>query len=156
MMKPCIDCGTPSNGTRCPTHAAQRGATLQASQNARRKQTGGRSKYGGTYQRGARGVRATATVCWLCGGPANPDDPWQADHLEQGDRRGGPTGSTELAAAHRSCNIRRRHLTVKGWTHQRIIERLQLLHNGPPTGNTPPGDRDTHLPHPNPPRRSLR
>jgi len=147
MMKPCLDCGTPANGNRCPQHAAQRQAVLQRGQNQRRAIHGGRSKYGGAPQRGGRAVRATATVCWLCGGTTDPTDPWQADHLQQGDRNGAGTPSSQLLPAHRSCNIRRRHLTARGWTHQRIVERLQLLRNGP---TDPQHTRGGQGPHPHP------
>jgi hypothetical protein len=143
MMKPCLDCGTPANGTRCPQHATIRQGEMQAAQNLRRTNKGGRSKYGGAHQRGGRAVRTNATRCWLCHAGPDPTDPWQADHYIQGDRQGegGP-----LLPAHRSCNIRRRHLTARGWDHARITERLQLLRNGPPTpqgqGHTPdPGHR---------------
>jgi hypothetical protein len=140
MMKPCIDCGTPSDGTRCPQHAEQRRAVIQRGQNQRRAIKGGRSKYGGAYQKGAGRVRAQATVCWLCNGTADPTDPWQADHLQQGGRAGTPS---PLLPAHRSCNIRRRHLEAKGWGHHRIVERLQLIRNGPPTPPTPGRGRGT-------------
>ena len=154
MMKPCLDCGTPTEGNRCPTHAAERRATLQRSQNIRRANRGGRSKYGGAHQRGGRAVRANATVCWLCGSGPIPDDPWQADHIQQGDRQ---TGWGPLAPAHRSCNIRRRHLTGRGWDHHRIVERLQLLRNGPNNQPAPAGEGGAHTPPPSEsPRRSLR
>jgi hypothetical protein len=141
MMKPCLDCGTPANGNRCPQHAAQRQAVLQRGQNQRRAIKGGRSKYGGAYARGGRVVRANATVCWLCGGTTDPTDPWQADHIQQGDRQ---TGGGPLAPAHRSCNIRRRHLTAKGWGHDRIVERLTLLRNGPTDPQPTAGGQGTH------------
>lgn len=141
MMKPCIDCGTPANGTRCPQHTSQRQAVLQANQTARRQSTGGRSKYGGNYAGRGRAVRANATVCWLCGSGPIHDDPWQADHLIQGDRNG---EGGALLPAHRSCNIRRRHMAGKGWGHERIVERLQLIRNGPPDRGRGQG----HTPHP--------
>ena len=145
MMKPCLDCGTPTNGNRCPTHQQQRQLQLSRRQTERRKQAGVRSKYGGAHQRVGREVRATATVCWLCNGPANPNDPLQADHIIQGTRGDGGNGG--LAAAHRSCNIRRRHLTAQGWTHQRIVERLRLLQHGPPDPNRQPAHhRHTNTP----------
>ena len=144
MMQPCMDCGTPAEGNRCPTHKQQRDHILNTARTARRKQAGGRSKYGGAHQRAARGVRATATVCWLCNGTSDRNDPWQADHIQQGTRFDGGGG---WQAAHRSCNIRRRHLTAQGWTHQRIVERLHLLQHGPPDPNRQPAHhRHTNTP----------
>lgn len=144
MLKPCLDCGTPADGTRCPTHAATRQAQLQQSQNIRRQQAGGRTKYGGTYAGRARAVRQTATRCWLCLQGPDPTDPWQADHIQQGARTG---ADSTLLPAHRSCNIRRRHWTARGLTLEQIRERLQHARNpeNPPTG----GRRGTgHTPHP--------
>jgi hypothetical protein len=89
MMKPCLDCGTPSDGTRCPQHATIRQRQLQAGQNIRRANKGGRSKYGGTHQRGGRAVRANATVCWLCHTGPDPTDPWQAETCPVWGVRGG-------------------------------------------------------------------
>jgi hypothetical protein len=136
MRKPCIDCGTPSDGTRCPTHATIHQQRGQASANLRRANKGGRSKYGGHYQGAARQVRANATRCWLCLDGPDPTDPWQADHLQQGARNDGGVGG--LAAAHRSCNIRRRHLTARGFTTEQIRERLQILRRGAGEGDGAP------------------
>jgi hypothetical protein len=68
---------------------------------AARAGTRNREHYRGDYQRRAKFVRSTAIVCWLCGEGWRSDDPWQADHIEPGNP------SSELAAAHRSCNIAR-------------------------------------------------
>lgn len=57
--------------------------------------------YRGDYTGRARIVRQTAERCWLCGEGPRADDPWTADHVNPGD----PT--SELKAAHRSCNSRR-------------------------------------------------
>jgi hypothetical protein len=57
--------------------------------------------YDSEYRRLAAVVRATAVLCHICGEGERTDDPWQADHVVAGDR------SSPLAAAHRSCNIRK-------------------------------------------------
>jgi hypothetical protein len=57
--------------------------------------------YDGDYRKRAAEVRATTTVCWLCGEGWRAGDPWQADHVEAGNRY------SELRGAHRSCNIGR-------------------------------------------------
>ena len=58
-------------------------------------------------------MRATATRCHICGDGYRAWDPWQADHLIQGTEAGGG-GDGPLAAAHRSCNIRRSNQGRKG------------------------------------------
>jgi len=103
MMKPCIDCGTPTDGTRCPTHATIRKQQTQATHQAKRNARGGRRTRGGAHMNGAPPLHS---VCWICGRQAtNPNDPMQWDHLtpisQGGDQRG------EVAPAHRSCNITR-------------------------------------------------
>jgi hypothetical protein len=81
MRRPCLGCGDLiETGSRC------RACTID--------------RYQGDYQRRAKAVREGATVCWLCGEGARPDDPWQADHLTS-------SPDSPLMAAHRSCNARR-------------------------------------------------
>jgi len=82
VPRACLTCGTPTTTTRC--------LTCQ------------RLHRGGTYARRSRQVRASATVCWLCGRGPDPNDGWEADHVD-------PTNPlSELRAAHRSCNLARR------------------------------------------------
>lgn len=62
-----------------------------------------RTHYTGTYTARARRLRIAATrdpytICWRCGQPARPGDPWQAGHLRDSD----PT--SPLLPEHRSCN----------------------------------------------------
>ena len=101
MKRPCLDCGRPTEGSRCVEHDRQleRGKSrARAAQHAR--------KYGGAYRARAAAVRAAATRCHICGEGFRADDPWQADHLVQGAGEGGGRLGP-LAAAHRSCNIAR-------------------------------------------------
>jgi hypothetical protein len=97
MKQPCMGCGQPINGTRC--------VTCQTKHNKERPKRRGRGKgYDYEYKRNARIVRDNARICWICGEGRKDDDPWQADHLiplADGGVR------SPLAAAHRSCNIRR-------------------------------------------------
>lgn len=96
--RPCIDCGTPTTPgqdrtARCPP-------CYRTRQHTRNLQ---RNHYRGAYKRKARAVRQTAhrnpdTLCWRCGKPAKPGDPWQAGHIRDGD----PT--SPLAPEHASCN----------------------------------------------------
>jgi hypothetical protein len=60
-----------------------------------------RQHYGGDYRKRAKAVRDAATHCWLCGEPARPNDPWQADHVIAGEIE------SPLLPAHRSGNIRK-------------------------------------------------
>ena len=62
----------------------------------------------GTYKARARKVRESASVCWICGEGARPEDPWTADHLVPGDP------NSPLLPAHRSCNSRRGDRPVVG------------------------------------------
>ena len=135
MRQPCLDCGTPTNGTRCPTHLQAHQQARDTRRTATRKSAGGRPKYGGTYRAEADAIRATATVCWLCTYGPRADDPWQADHIKQ---FGTGAGDGGLAAAHRSCNIRRRHLAARGLTHEQIVARLKAS-QGPRQARRGPG-----------------
>ena len=58
--------------------------------------------YGGDYKARAKLVRATATNCYLCGGPFTATDLPEADHLypELGNQ-------SPLLAAHGVCNRRK-------------------------------------------------
>ena len=57
--------------------------------------------YDGDYRKRAAEVRASTVVCWICGEKAKVNDPWQADHVDPGNRQ------SQLLGAHRSCNIGR-------------------------------------------------
>jgi hypothetical protein len=104
MLKPCLDCGTPADSTRCHrcgdtfNRARNRQATL------RRQTNGGRIYQTGAYRTASAYVRANATRCHLCGNGPRDNDPWQADHLIPV-AGGGELGP--LLPAHRSCNIAR-------------------------------------------------
>ena len=89
--RPCIDCGVVTTATRCPSCKSAHNIARHAA----------RPHYQGDYKRRAAEVRATARLCWLCGGGARRDDPWTADHVVSGDP------ASPLAAAHRSCNSSR-------------------------------------------------
>lgn len=76
-MRPCLTCGTPANGTRCPTHEQQH----QASRNQRR------TWYHGDWPARSRAARsahlaAHGPVCPGYQRPAHPVDPsdLQLDH----------------------------------------------------------------------------
>ena len=76
-MRPCLDCGTPATGTRCPAHQRQ----LDAKRNARR------TWYHGDWDRRSRDARAAhlaehGPVCLGYQRPAHPVDPadLQLDH----------------------------------------------------------------------------
>ena len=99
LPKPCLDCGRVTNGdSRCPSCFEKARTLFERSRASRNRD---RRHYMGDYARRAKLVRDTAEVCWICGDGARLDDPWQADHVIAGDP------DSILAAAHRSCNIRR-------------------------------------------------
>jgi len=85
IRRPCINCGAlTTRTTRCET--CQR---LHD------------SLYDSDYRVAAAIIRANATVCHICGKGQIDDDPFTADHVIAGNRL------SPLAAAHRSCNIRK-------------------------------------------------
>jgi hypothetical protein len=94
--KPCLDCGViVKNGSRCPTHQSayqKRIDELRAHK---------RTHYSGNYKARAKKVRDYATICWLCKQGEKPNDPWQADHVIEGNPL------SPLLPAHRSCNIKK-------------------------------------------------
>ena len=106
MMKPCLDCGTPAHGNRCPEHAATHKQRGQARHQQRRAERGGPRTKGGA----SRGGVGAGAVCWLCGKPATLNDPMQWDHLIPV-REGGQNAG--VLPAHRSCNIRRHHDSIR-------------------------------------------
>ena len=102
MKQPCLECGRPTNGTRCSLHQVRHERQRNRTASIRRSNGGGASRpYDAEYRKAAAEVRATTLFCWICGKPAKPDDPWQADHVIPGNR------FSELRGAHRSCNIAR-------------------------------------------------
>jgi hypothetical protein len=126
MMKPCLDCGTPSEHERCNPCQTIFNRGRYGKQTAQRKAKGGRPQYGGGWAAYSRAIRAAATICWICNEGPKPNDPWQADHLMPAQHGG---GAGPARAAHRSCNIARGNRT------------RQTNHNA-----------TTHTPTPAPPR----
>jgi len=104
MMQPCLDCGRPSDGARCPHHQRGYDATRYRKQTGDRKSKGGRPQYAGGWAKVSALVRATATTCWLCGQGPRRDDPWQADHVLPAATH---AGTGPIKPAHRSCNVAR-------------------------------------------------
>lgn len=94
--RPCLDCGVlTSKGNRCQPHQT----TYQAKLDERRKPN--RKHYSYDYQKRAKQVRESATICWICKEGYKPNDPWTADHYYPG------IPDSPLLPAHRSCNSRR-------------------------------------------------
>ena len=114
MKRPCLDCGRPTDGTRCPQHAGGHEAARTARAEARRKTGGRRRQYGGDYRARAAAIRENATVCWICAEGPRTDDPFTADHYTPAQHGG---ADSPLLPAHRSCNVARgnrtRHMTVE-------------------------------------------
>ena len=96
FMKPCLDCGTLSYGSRCDLHQ-KNVDRLKDLRRANKKS----NLYNTQYRKRAAQVRQTAIICHICHDGARANDPWQADHLIPGDP------DSPLAAAHRSCNAKR-------------------------------------------------
>lgn len=86
--RPCLDCQQLTHDTRCPDCAKRRNRIWR-----------------GEYLKQAKQVREQATVCWICGEGARPDDPFTADHLLPANP------NSPLLPAHRTCNSRRGNRT---------------------------------------------
>ena len=96
LPRPCLDCGTlTTEGSRCPTHQQQ----INRERDQARPP---RPHYNSAYKKAAKQVRDNARVCWICGKPGDPLDPWQADHVNPRQIH-----DPLLLPAHRSCNIKR-------------------------------------------------
>lgn len=104
MKQPCLTCGRPADGTRCPVCTTRFERGRYRTHDAARRLQGGRPQYGGGWSAYAAQIRATATRCWICDGGPRANDPWQADHITPVFQGG---GGGQAAAAHRSCNIGR-------------------------------------------------
>ena len=88
--RPCIECGRPTNGTRCPTCGTSPGRDP-----ARRA-----ANYGAAHRaERARLATTLPTPCWYgCGTTLHPEDRWVAAHIEDGN----PT--SPRVAACPTCN----------------------------------------------------
>lgn len=97
-MRPCLDCGTPSRGTRCLAHTAER---------ERGRGTRQQRGLGATHQQARAALIATsATVCALCGQQGSwtdARDPLTAHHTTPRAHGG---HDSPLVPAHSSCNAR--------------------------------------------------
>lgn len=99
VRKPCLDCGRLTAGaSRCEPCTAKAQTIFEQ---ARANRIRNREHYKGDYARRAAAVRANATQCWICLEGPRTSDPWQADHVDQGN------SESLLLPAHRSCNIAR-------------------------------------------------
>jgi hypothetical protein len=78
-LRPCLDCGTPGRGTRCPTHQAQR----QRAKDARRPQ---RRSHAEQQRRRQAVADHVATYGWVCPGwqghPPHPSHDLTAHHAD--------------------------------------------------------------------------
>ena len=92
--KPCLSCGKVTRTSRCATCQTEHERVKSAGREPR-------AHYAGDYRKRAKVVRDTAVACWICGEGWRDGDPWQADHVRQGDP------ASPLAPAHRTCNIAR-------------------------------------------------
>jgi hypothetical protein len=104
MRKPCLDCGTPTDGTRCPTCQEAHARTHEAARPTRAQRG-----YDSEHDRRAAQLRKTAdeddAACALCGGSIDyhrrsPDPMSFVAHHTTRDKRG------PIEPAHRLCNER--------------------------------------------------
>jgi 5-methylcytosine-specific restriction enzyme A len=102
--RPCLDCGIPSSGSRCPRHQRD---------HEQRRGTPAERGLGADHRRIREQVLREERVCWLCLEPARPGDPLTADHVVPR-AQGGTNTRQNMRAAHRSCNSRRGARTTPG------------------------------------------
>ena len=86
--RPCIECGTPTTGSRCPTHARTNDRSTRG--------------YGPAHQQARANLKLTlpAPCGYGCGTALNPDGNWVAAHVIDGNPDAG------WIASCRSCNER--------------------------------------------------
>ena len=101
FKRACLDCGVLTQGDRCGRckgrYRTAKNKELETPERKAKK----KRYYNTEYQRLAKIVRATATICHICKRGPIPNDPFQADHITPGSLEGG------LLPAHRSCNAAR-------------------------------------------------
>ena len=101
VKRVCLGCGVlTSYGSRCEACKARQDREIES-------RRGVRPHYQGDYKTRAKAVRSNAVACHICGEGWKPSDPWQADHVIEGDP------SSPLLPAHRSCNIRKSKAKAK-------------------------------------------
>ena len=98
FLKPCINCGTLTRGTRCNTHQQQLDQAKEKKRDTPERRAKKKAMYGWDYQQRRAHLRAQATHCHLCQQPFTSTDNIEADHLIPGDPH------SPLAPAHRLCN----------------------------------------------------
>ena len=105
FLKPCLDCGTLSKGSRCEVHEGLMKAKRDAARDTPERREKKRNLYNSQYRKeraalvGA--VRQNGATCYLCKQPLGIGDRVEADHLFAGDP------NSPLAPVHRLCNQRR-------------------------------------------------
>lgn len=87
VLRTCLACGRISVGRYCP-HCAHAVRKTYATPE---------------YRANRADLLATATHCWICGGPPTPRDPLTADHVTSL-HTGGGHDRANLQAAHSRCN----------------------------------------------------
>lgn len=97
-MRPCLTCGTPARGTRCPP--------CQRSHDTHRRPSPNQRGYDAEYRKARRIILATGPACAICGtAPATT-----ADHIVPVSR-GGTNELTNLRPACHPCNSARGNRT---------------------------------------------
>jgi 5-methylcytosine-specific restriction enzyme A len=105
-LRPCIDCGTPARGSRCPAHQREHERAYE-----RKRGTSHQRGLGAEHRRIRAQVLREEYTCWLCGQPARPGDPLTADHVVAR-ANGGRNERSNYRAAHHSCNSKRGARTI--------------------------------------------
>jgi uncharacterized Fe-S cluster-containing protein len=105
FLKPCLDCGTLSRGSRCDVHEGLMKAKRDAARDTPERREKKRNLYNSHYRKERAAlvewVRQNGATCYLCNKQLGIDDRVEADHVIASDP------NSPLLPVHRLCNQRR-------------------------------------------------
>jgi hypothetical protein len=96
-VKPCLDCGRPTEGSRCQSCNLTRTRQREAGRGTREQRGYGPAHHAERRRWAAKIAAREPVTCVRCGEPIVSGQLWQLDHTD--DRTG------YLGPSHQSCNI---------------------------------------------------
>ena len=101
-IRPCLDCGTLAEGSRCPACDTPRRRSSRRTRSEAARPSAAARGYGPGHQalraQWAPLVAAGEVSCWRCSRPIAPGTPWHLGHDDR-DR------SVHRGPEHRRCNV---------------------------------------------------